>query len=294
LHDEISMTKRVLFDYINLRLQDVKGDRSRPFGGVHYLAFENLFQISPCFDKYVFEDLKTEYKPLAQNIWKDHFTLYELQTIMQQRDAAVFANRLNRLREGKHTADDIEALKKRLLAVACDKSKYSILYRYMFSSHKKINVHNGKALEELSAETIHILAVDRLTAANVPVALSRQLLVRASELDFWKTQGLLYCLEVKLSMIVDMTCNPDTPDGLCNGAWGPLQTVDFGIDNESRIVNVLWIKFNDERVGQKRRLSHAAVYQGRPDLDRLWTPVYRLSKTFTIDRRTHLTKVQRS
>lgn len=145
LHDKISMTERILFDYINMRLQDIKGDRSRPFGGVHYLAFGDLFQIPPCFDKYVFEDLDNEYGPLAQNIWKDHFSLYELRTIMRQRDAALFAERSNRLREGEHTQEDIEAFKTRLLATSNDRSAYSILHRHMFSTHKKINVHNAKA-----------------------------------------------------------------------------------------------------------------------------------------------------
>lgn len=103
---------------------------------------------------------------------------------MRQRDAAVFAKRLNRLREGEHTSEDVEAFKKRLLTASDDNSAYSILYRHMFSTHKKINVHNAKALEELPSQTIRIVAQDRLTATNVSVSLSKHLLERASSLDF--------------------------------------------------------------------------------------------------------------
>jgi hypothetical protein len=53
IHEEVSMTGRVMFDYINLRLQDIKGDRSKPFGGVHYIAFGDLFQLPPVFDRYI-------------------------------------------------------------------------------------------------------------------------------------------------------------------------------------------------------------------------------------------------
>jgi hypothetical protein len=213
---------------------------------------------------------------------------------MRQRDAAMFAERLNRLREGEHTQEDIEAFKKRLLTAADDRSAYSILQRHMFNTHKKFNVHNAKALEELPTETIRIVAQNHLTAANVPVSLSRHLLERASNLDFWKTQGLLYCLDVKLGMIVDMTCNPNIPDGLCNGAWGTIQAIDFGMENKERTVNVLWMKFDDARVGKRRRSAHESVYQGRPGLDRLWTPIHRLFESFTIDKQTHLTEIQRS
>lgn len=59
-------------------------------------------------------------------------------------------------------------------------------------------------------------------------------------------------------------------------------------------MSVLWIKFDDDRVGKRRRSSHEALYQSRPNLDRHWTSVHRLSKSFTIDKRTHLTEVHRS
>jgi hypothetical protein len=44
LHDEISMKGRILFDYINLRLQDIKGDRSRPFGEFTILLLGIFFR----------------------------------------------------------------------------------------------------------------------------------------------------------------------------------------------------------------------------------------------------------
>jgi hypothetical protein len=133
VHEEISMTGRTMFDYINLRLQDIKGDKTRPFRGVHYTAFGDLFQLPPVFDKYIFEDITDETLDMfASNIWKDLFSLFELKTIMRQRDAAVFAERLNRLREGDHTPEDLLAFKERLLSLASNRSMYSLLNRHMF------------------------------------------------------------------------------------------------------------------------------------------------------------------
>ena len=44
-----------------------------------------------------------------------YFTMFELGEIMRQRGSKLFAELLNRLREGKHTASDIVKLKERVV-----------------------------------------------------------------------------------------------------------------------------------------------------------------------------------
>jgi hypothetical protein len=53
IHDEISLSGRNMFNYINCRLQDITGNRSQLFGGVHYLAVGDLFQTKAAFDQYI-------------------------------------------------------------------------------------------------------------------------------------------------------------------------------------------------------------------------------------------------
>jgi hypothetical protein len=118
---------------------------------------------------------------------------------------------------------------------------------------------------------------------------------KASQMELKKTQGLPSVLELKIGMIVDMTCNPDTSDGLSNGAWGILKHVDLSMqDNEDRHVAVLWIAFENERVGKKLRSTISHLYSQRPELDASWTPIYRISKTFTIDKRTNKSEIHRT
>ena len=57
------------------------------------------------------------YNVLASNIWTEYFTLFELTEIMRQKDDKEFAELLNRLREGKHSEEDIAILKQRLLNI---------------------------------------------------------------------------------------------------------------------------------------------------------------------------------
>lgn len=108
---EISMVGNSMFNLqLNKRLQEIKGV-DIDFGGVSIIAVGDLFQLEPVFDGYVFETLKDSYCSLGTNLWKMHFSMYELCQIMRQRDNHLFAEILNRLHEGKHTEEDIKILK---------------------------------------------------------------------------------------------------------------------------------------------------------------------------------------
>ena len=112
--DEISMVgSNMLTVQINNRLKDIKGSKE-DFGGVSIIAIGDLFQLQPVFDGYIFNDiLNSEYSILAPNLWKKYFRMFELDEIMRQRESKVFAEILNRLREGKHTENDIMKMKER-------------------------------------------------------------------------------------------------------------------------------------------------------------------------------------
>ena len=72
----------------------------------------DLFQLEPVMDRYIFKNLdNSEYAIFAPNKWQEHFNIFELEEIMRQRDSKVFAEILNRLREGKHTKEDILKLR---------------------------------------------------------------------------------------------------------------------------------------------------------------------------------------
>ena len=67
-------------------------------------------------DGYIFKELdNSEYGILVPNLWQEHFRMFELNEIMRQRDSKMFAEMLNRLREGKHSCEDIMKLKERLI-----------------------------------------------------------------------------------------------------------------------------------------------------------------------------------
>jgi len=99
--DEISMVGNGMFNFLNLRLQQIMGTKE-PFGGVSLITVGDLFQLKPVFDKWIFENSQNDYGDLASNIWTEYFNLFELTEIMRQKDDKEFAELLNRLREGRH------------------------------------------------------------------------------------------------------------------------------------------------------------------------------------------------
>ena len=102
--DEISMVGSAMFNVqIDNRLKDIKGSKD-VFGGVSIVAIGDLCQLQHVMDRYIFKNLdNSEYGILAPNKWQDYFNMFELEEIMRQRNSKVFAEILNRLREGKHT-----------------------------------------------------------------------------------------------------------------------------------------------------------------------------------------------
>ncbi len=97
---------------MNNRLKDLKGSKE-DFGGVSIITLGDLLQLKPVMDGYTDVQCLSSYNILAPNLWKKYFRMFELDEIMRQRESKMFAEILNRLREGKHTSSDLEKLKER-------------------------------------------------------------------------------------------------------------------------------------------------------------------------------------
>ena len=71
--DEISMVGSGMFNFLNLRLQQIMGNKE-PFGGISLITVGDLFQLKPVFDKWIFENSQIGYDALASNIWAEYKT----------------------------------------------------------------------------------------------------------------------------------------------------------------------------------------------------------------------------
>ena len=108
------------------------------FGGVCIIAVGDLFQLKPVMDSFTFKETQNlEYSILAPNLWQEYFKMFELHEIMRQRDSKLFAEMLNRLRQVKHTAQDIMKFKE---LVESNSKKYPLELAQFFVRNDEVSL----------------------------------------------------------------------------------------------------------------------------------------------------------
>ena len=220
--DEISMVGNSIFNIqINNRLKDIKGSQL-PFGAVSIVAVGDLFELQPVMDGYIFKDLdNSERSVLAPNLWQEHFRMFELHEIMRQRESKMFAQMLNRLREGKHTCRDIKKLKERL--IDSNSSAY-LNVPHLFIQNAKVNKFSVRVHRAMSGPKYSIKAHDTVIGAQFQTL--REKILKQIPLDQPnKTSQLLTVLDLAVGERTDISLNIGTDDGLTNGAGNIIKLI---------------------------------------------------------------------
>ena len=104
LFDEISMIGKETFEDLNKNLQKIMNRCNIDFGGVSILLIGNFCQLPPLKQKTIFSSLT----PI--DVWFE-FEIHKLTEIVRQISDPHYAQLLNKLREGKHTQEDIDDVK---------------------------------------------------------------------------------------------------------------------------------------------------------------------------------------
>ncbi|XP_069114560.1 uncharacterized protein [Argopecten irradians] len=273
--DEISMVGNRMFNYINMRLQQIFAT-TVAFGGVSVIAIGDLFQLKPVMDCWIFEDMKEDYGAIGSNLWKDNFQIFELSEIMRQREDGEFALLLNRLREGSQTAEDIMALANRKVL---DPAKVTEK-PHLFTTNAKVNEHNTVAFENAPAENkCTIKAIDSVSgdvADNVKSRIMSQIPDNPS-----KTMGLFETLQIVQYLPVEICVNVDVDDGLTNGAVAEVKMLDFRVPESARC-SIIWVLFTEPKIGSKARMTYNHLYT--QDICKSWTPILEITKKFSVGR----------
>lgn len=219
---------------------------------------------------------------LAPNLFQELFQMYELKTVMHQKFLG-FASLLNRLREGLHTAEDIDRLQQRVMYLSDPDLKtkfplYSPLLRHLFARNVDLDNHNQTVLDCVPSPTVTIEAKDFVISRFVPKSQKEYFLSRAKTMPATNTSSLPSVLPVKLGLVVEITLNI-SDDGLFNGAWGYIRKFDL---DEASVCHTIWIQFADSSIGLRTRKLYSSVYKRFSNIDRLWTPVHRTNRQFTV------------
>ena len=148
---------------INNRRKDIKGGHL-PFVTVSIVAIGDLFHLQPVIDGYIFKELdNSEYSILAPNLCQEHVRMFELHEIMRQRESKMFAQMLNRLREGKHNCQDIMKFEER--SIDSNGTEYLDIPR-LFIQNAIVNNFKDRVHHAMSGPKYSIKAHDTVIGAQ--------------------------------------------------------------------------------------------------------------------------------
>ena len=183
----------------------------------------------------------SEYGVLTPNLWKKHFRMHELDAIMRQRDSKLlFAEILNRLREGKHTEDDILKIKERIvLEQNCPQQA-----THLFIQNSMVDEFNNQVHEAATGRK-YTKAQDSVIGANS--AELRDKIMKQIPKDPCKTKQLASKLQIAEHERTEIAINVRTDDGLTNGASNIIIKL-VQLHQPDKPSGIIWVQFDQQGV----------------------------------------------
>jgi hypothetical protein len=237
--DEVSLVGKTMLAFVDQRLRQFTG-KNNFMGGLHVIFVGDLFQLKPVKDGYVFEELKSGFNALGGKLWADNVVMYELYEQMRQKDATVFADRLNRLREGEQTPEDIAFFETLVIDRNNPRPEHNLFIKHLSATNKELDAHNALVYDRSNSLALVCRARDTFLARSLTVS-RRQILTKVLNSVLPKTfYGLHQTLNLRVGLMVEVVLNEDVSDGIFNGAYGHLRSVTL---NENDVSSRLWVEF---------------------------------------------------
>ena len=172
---------------------------------------------------------------------------------MRQRESKLFAELLNRLREGKHTASDIANLKYR---VVNEDINNPVDAPHLFIQNVKVDELNERVHNRATGNKYQIKAQDSVIGANSS-ELRNKILTQIPN-DPRKTKQLALNLQLAEGERTELVMNIQTEDGMTDGAGNVIKLVQ--LLQESTPSGIAWVQFNYSDVGYKTRIENRHYY----------------------------------
>ena len=275
--DEISMVGKKMFNYVNLRLQEIMGCL-KPFGGVSVIAFGDLYQLKPVMDHWIFTSNYSSDNSaiLAPNVWIDDFLLFELDQIMRQKDDLRFAQILNRLREGHHTPEDINILKQQILEVESDATKNM---PHLFTRRLEVDDYNRTVFDQLAASKKTVIKAIDTISGDLPESTINKILTKLPD-EANKSKGLAKKLHLGEDLPAEICVNIEVADGLTNGAPCTIKKLDYRVLGSTRC-SIVWVQFCSQDIGKKCRSQFKHLFNST--ISSSWTPILEITRKFNFN-----------
>jgi hypothetical protein len=210
---------------------------------------------------------------IAPNKWQDNFNMFELEEIMRQRESKVFAEILNRLREGKHTNADILKLKERLIKQNSIQDPMDV--PHLFIQNQKVNEFNERVHNAATGEKFSIKAIDSVIGAN-SAQIRKKILSQIPD-DPRKTKQIALNLQLPVGKRTEIALNVRTDDGMTNGAGNVVKKIQ--LNQRDKPSGIIWVQF--DHIEKTRHENRHFYIQG---VESTWTPIKPITAQFAVGR----------
>ena len=243
----------------------------------------DLYQLRPVGDGWIFGNSSCDYTSLAPNLWQTHFNMFELTEIMRQKDDSMFAELLNRIREGDQTEEDLVVLKSR--SITFDDSKYPDLKNelHLFPCNAAVDTHNANMFHTVFTEKAEVECFDTVLGEDSE-EVKQKILNQIKGKKINDTGNLSEILKVAVGLRYDTTHNVSVADGICNGTPCVLRKIHY-MENQKSIPSCLWVEFPDSTIGRNTRKEYIHYYRRYPEVSKEWTPIWSVRRTFMFRRK---------
>ena len=239
LLDEVSMVGNSMFTVqLNNRLKDLKGSKEAP------------------------------------NLWRKYFKMFELDEIMRQRESKMFAEILNRLREGNHTPSDLQKLKERCV----EESECPTEAPRLFIQNELVDEYNDKVYQSLNSVSKYTIKAHDSVIGACSTELKEKIMRQIPYVPLKNSKQLAHKLNIAVGQRTEIAINIRTDDGLTNGASNVIKHIH--LTNDSKPSGLVWVQFDCDDVGKKTRQENRNLYtEGKPNS---WTPIKPVTTQFAV------------
>nr|QBK86258.1 MAG: RecD helicase /ATP-dependent exoDNAse [Marseillevirus LCMAC102] len=257
--DEISMLGADLIEKLDFIGRKIRNNQEVSFGGLQLVFSGDFLQLPPVKDKWAFQSFA----------WKEIIFVPFIFTEPKRYDNQDYFQLLLRIREGKHTIEDLKKLRNRvrsyekLFSILDDTKTLDVIRPTILHSLRvDVDSHNEKELAKLPDKTHEFIADDTFSASNNNVKSDYYIRL----LD----EAIPKAIALKVGAQVMLKCNLDVKGGLVNGSRGVILKimtepeecvyVRFINGQEIRIAKHLWTIEDKDAVATRSQLPFILAY----------------------------------
>ena len=237
--DEVSMVGSDTLYKVNQLLQEIFISEDL-FGGKGMFLVGDLLQLKPVNNRFIFKRPKTKayaYKFKCLPLW-EWFDVVLLEENKRQGKDNSWTKRLNRIRIGQPTQEDLEVLDTRKVSNFPNIDFGKALHA--FYTNEEVKDYNDKKLNDYSSQLYKIEA-----SIKAPRGINIALKPHGTIED----TNFLMVLKIKVGARVKMIWNVDIADKLVNGSIGTVTDI---VTDNSRNVTAIIVDFDNPKSGQEQ------------------------------------------